>query len=122
MFMDMWQQNVEMEQLNRLSKDLGVLWTREDVEAYTNAQEQPKGRPASPNEMRVPLALSVEPSLMETVRKSFGRKLGIDPPSWAGTGEVVELYDELKDPQDFLNFVRTYVRPVALANPKMSGR
>jgi hypothetical protein len=110
MFMDMWQANVDRDRFDRLAKDLGVLWVKDDVQ--DQAEEEPGGNWVPPDEIRVPLALNIEPSLMETIRKFFGRKLGINPPGWVKPSELVELYDE--EPQDFLNFVRTFVRPKIL--------
>jgi len=105
--MDFWQRNMVDEDFDRLAKDLGILWTREDVQEQSDAQTRPSTK--LPNQLRIPLSLSIEPSLMETVRNTFGRKLGILPPDWATTGEVVDLFDT--EPDEFLNFVRTFVRP-----------
>lgn len=107
MFMDLWQTNTENARLDQLAKDLGILWVKEDVQAQMDAAETPSTKP--PNQVRIPLALNLEGGLMEAVRKIFGRKLGILPPKWAQGDEIVEMFDE--DPQDFLNFVRTFVRP-----------
>jgi hypothetical protein len=109
MFMDLWQTLVEKERFDQLAKDLGVLWVKDEVQEHSDALEHPDGPKQIPNEVRVPLALNIEPSLMETIRKFFGRKLGINPPGWAKSSEMVELYDET--PENFLNFVRMFVRP-----------
>jgi len=107
MFMDFWQEQVELDRFDRLAKDLGVLWTKEEVQAQAEAKEKPSTR--IPEEIRIPLAVSIESALPETIRNMFGRKSGILPPQWAKGEEVVELFD--KDPEEFLNFVRTFVRP-----------
>ena len=40
MFMDLWQTNVEKERFDRLAKDLGVLWVKEEVQAQADAGEK----------------------------------------------------------------------------------
>ncbi len=107
MFMDLWQTTTEKERFDRLAKDLGILWVKEDVQEQVEEGETPTTK--IPDQVRIPLALNMEGSLLETVRKLFGRKLGILPPSWVKGEEIVEMFDE--KPQDFLNFVRTFVRP-----------
>lgn len=107
--MDYWQLHVERDQLRDLGKFLGVIWERDEVEAI-NEQEHSRKKWTAPNELFMPLAAILEPSLHEHVKKIFGRKLGIDAPQWAKRDEVVDLYEET-DREGFLDFIKTYIRP-----------
>jgi len=50
-------------------------------------------------------------TLVETVRKTLGKKYGNEPPAFAKDrkSEFVNLFDMPKD--EFLNFVGTFIRP-----------
>jgi len=104
LFYDHWLRKVEEERFDQLGKMLGVLWDREDVEAV---QEKKQFR--APNRISIPLALAIEPGLQEQIKKMFGRKLGIRPPEWAKTTELVDLFETPRE--DFLGFVDAFVRP-----------
>ena len=110
MFADHWQEKLAEEDLNKVKKMLGIRWTREDVESLHALDEG--GVPTKPAQvLEWPLAAILEPSLQDSIKKTFGRKFGIDAPRWAKQAPeaFVELYEQPKD--EFLGFVRQYVRP-----------
>lgn len=105
--MDFWQEKVEEEKFDRLAKDLGVLWLREDVQARMDAMDEPQN--TTTDRIKIPLALAIEPSIDKLLRESFGRKLGIAPPEFAKTGEVVDMFEAPREA--FMGFVGSFVRP-----------
>ncbi len=110
MFADYWQQKLAEEDLNKVKKMLGVRWTRKDAESLHAADEkQVSSKPAQVIEW--PLASILEPELQSSIKKTFGRKFGIDAPTWAkrAPDDMVELYEQPKN--EFLGFVQQYVRP-----------
>lgn len=108
-FIDYWQLQVDRDRLRDLGKFLGVIWERDEVEAV-NEQEISRKKWTAPNELFMPLATIIEPTLTEHVKKMFGRKLGIDAPQWARRDEFVDLYEET-DQEGFLNFIQQFIRP-----------
>ncbi len=107
--MDFWQTKVAEEQYDRLAKDLGVIWDKADYHEQMVEAKEKKAR-SSPERIRLPLAMMIAPGIKEILKNTFGSKLGILPPKWAATSEFVELYDNT-DKDQFLNFVRSFVRP-----------
>jgi len=105
--MDYWQTRVEEDRFTHLKKILGVLWEREEVEAM---RDRGGGKHTAPNELFIPLAAILEPSLTEHIQKMFGSKVGINAPTWAKRDEIVDLYEET-DRDQFLNFVGSFIRP-----------
>lgn len=83
---------------------LGVIWDRDDIEESRNQKPL-----KAPNRIALPLTLAIEPGLQEQIKKMFGRKLGIRPPEWAKTTELVDLFETPRE--DFIGFVDAFVRP-----------
>lgn len=104
LFYEHWLRKVEEERFDRLGKMLGVIWDRDDVE---ESREQRSHK--VPNRIALPLTLAIEPGLQEQIKKMFGRKLGIRPPEWAKTTELVDLFETPRE--DFIGFVDAFVRP-----------
>ena len=91
---------------------LGVIWTREQIDAMRDADEllkRKKRRPGISDSVFWPLAGTLQPSIYDQLPKIFGRKHGIDAPRWARKGEFVDLFEQSKE--DFLSFVNNMVRP-----------
>jgi len=105
--MDFWQDKVQDEQFDRLAKDLGVLWLKDEVQARMDQEGEPQR--SVPDRIRIPLALAIEPSIDKMLKESFGRKLGIAPPEFARTGEFVDMFESSQE--EFINFVGAFVRP-----------
>lgn len=115
-FADHWQRKLAEEDSNAIKKMLGIRWTREDVEKIHDLEEEEGGKAMIPPKVvEWPLAAILEPTLQDSVKKTFGRKFGIDSPTWAreSPDDIVELYEKPRD--EFLNFVWGHVRPKVLA-------
>lgn len=107
LFADYWQTKVSDDQFEHLGQMLGLIWKRDDMDAAKEKSTKIKRK--APNEIFIPLTVAIEPSITEHVRKMFGSKLGINPPTWAKSSDMVDLFETDKD--DFINFIKNFIRP-----------
>ncbi len=115
--MDFWQEKVETERFDKLAKDLGVLWVKDEIQARMDTKDNPQE--AVPDRVRIPLALSIEPSIDKLMQETFGRKLGIAPPDFAKTGDMVDMFESSRE--EFMGFVGAFVRPKIVGSKSTTG-
>jgi len=109
--MDYWISKKEQQSKQMLGEVLGVYWDEDSLEAILREPDlrDYKNRSKQKN-FFWPMLLALKPEFLDILRKSTGRKFGINSPEWARDEEnFVDMFDWKTE--DFVQFVGAAVMP-----------